>query len=70
MREYNVIIYREGLLGSIFLGESKVNPERFAGFLNEHAREGWEVVTMEREIRRTLVLFKREAYIVIMARSR
>ena len=70
MKEYKATIYREGLLGSIFLGESKVDPKRLTEFLNEHAREGWRVVTVERESRRALLIFKREAFVIIMERDR
>jgi hypothetical protein len=66
--EYKVIIYREGLLGSIFLAGSKVDPERFSDFLNRNARDGWRVVTMERESRRTLGFWSREAFMVILER--
>lgn len=67
--EYKVIIYREGILGSIFLAGSKVDPERFSDFLNRNAREGWRVVTMERESRRTLGFWSREAFLVILERD-
>lgn len=67
--EYKVAIYREPLLGSIFLGGSKVDPERYSGFLNKNAADGWEVVTMERESRRELLFFKREAFLTIMKRA-
>lgn len=67
--EYKVIIYREGILGSIFLAGSKVDPIRFSEFLNRNAADGWEVVTMERESRRTLLFFNREAFMVIMKRA-
>ena len=70
MKEYKVVIYREGVLGSLFLGESKVDPDRFTKFLNEHAAEGWRVITMEREIRRMLLVSRREAYLVVMERDR
>lgn len=69
MKEYQVLIYQEGLLGSMFLGQSKVDPERFAAFLNRHARDGWRVVTMERESRRALLLWVREAFLVVMERD-
>jgi hypothetical protein len=69
MKEYQVLIYQEGLLGSMFLGQSKVDPERFAAFLNRHARNGWRVVTMERESRRALLLWVREAFLVVMERD-
>ncbi len=67
--EYKVSIYREPLLGSIFLGGSKVDPVRYTDFLNKNAVEGWEIVTMEREIRRELLFFKREAFVTIMKRE-
>ena len=67
--EYKAIVYQEGMLGSLLLGASKVNPVKFTEFLNTHAREGWRVVTMEKDIRRMLLLWKREAYVVILARE-
>ena len=66
--EYKVAIYREPLLGSIFLGGSRVDPERYSQFLNKNAAEGWKVVTMEREQRRELLFFKREAFLTVMER--
>ena len=67
--EYKVIIYREPLLGSILLGGAKVDPKRFSEFLNSNAEDGWEVVTMERESRRELLFFKREAFLTLMKRE-
>jgi len=66
--EYKVAIYREGVLGSLFLGSSKVDPVKFSEFLNLNGDEGWEVVTMERESRRMLLFFNREAFLVVMKR--
>lgn len=66
MRQYKVVIYQENLLGSLVFGASKVDPERFSQFLNSHAVQGWRVVTMEREIRRMLLFWQREAYVVIL----
>lgn len=70
MKEYKVTLYQEGMLGSLLLGASKVDPERFSEFLNRNAREGWKVITMEKDIRRMLLLWRREAYLVIMERDR
>ncbi|HEV2610517.1 DUF4177 domain-containing protein [Noviherbaspirillum sp.] len=69
MKQYKVVIYQEGMLGSLVLGASKVDPVRFSEFLNKNAREGWRVVTMEKDIRRMLLLWKREAYLVVMERD-
>ena len=68
-REYKVVLYREGMLGSLFLGSSKVDPVRFSDFLNRNAAEGWRVVTMEKESRRMLLFFSREAFMVVMERE-
>lgn len=68
--EYKVAVYREGLLGSLILGGSKVDPVKFSEFLNRSGAEGWEVVTMEREIRRMLLFFSREAFMVVLKREK
>lgn len=68
--EYKVVIYQEGMLGSLVLGGSKVNPLKFTEFLNQNAREGWRVQTMEKDNRRMLLFFSREAYVVILGRER
>ena len=69
-REYKVVLYREGMLGSLFLGSSKVDPERFSEFLNRNAAMGWRVVTMEKESRRMMLFFEREAFLVVMERDK
>lgn len=58
------------MLGSLFLGESKVNPMKFTEFLNKNGADGWEVVTIEREVRRMLLFFSREAFLVVMKKSK
>jgi len=70
MTEYKAVIYQEGMLGSLLLGQSKVNPVKFSEFLNVNAQAGWEVVTMEKDIRRMLLLWKREGYVVILKREK
>ncbi|MCB1651579.1 MAG: DUF4177 domain-containing protein [Alphaproteobacteria bacterium] len=67
--QYKVVIYRESMLGSLLLGGSKVDPIKFSEFLNRNGAEGWEVVTMEREIRRMLLFFSREAFLVVMKKA-
>lgn len=69
MKQYKVLVYREGMLGSLLLGSSKVAPVRFTDFLNANAQQGWRVVTMEKDIRRMLLLWKREAYVVVMEKD-
>lgn len=68
--EYKVVIYQEGMLGSLLFGASKVDPVKFTAFLNELAQDGFRVVTMEKDIRRMLLFWKREAYVVILGREK
>ncbi len=70
MYEYKAVLYQESMLGSLLLGQSKIDPIKFTEFLNRNAREGWEVVTMEKDIRRMLLLWKREAYVVLLKRKK
>jgi hypothetical protein len=70
MIEYKAVIYQEGMLGSLLLGQSKINPMKFSEFLNANAQDGWEVITMEKDIRRMLLLWKREGYVVILKRDK
>ena len=69
MKEYKAIIYQEGMLGSLLLGGSKVNPVKLSEFLNKNAKEGWRVVTMEKDKRRMLLFFMREAYVIVLERE-
>jgi len=77
MFENKVVLYQEGLLENVislftfgFIAGSKVDPVKFSELLNYHANEGWEVVTMDRESRRSFLIFKREAFIVILKRKK
>lgn len=69
MKEYRVFLYTEGMLSSIFLNGGKVNPIRLTNALNDFAKDGWQVKTMERENRRTLLFFAREAFIFVLERE-
>lgn len=72
MEKYKVVLYKEGGLGTIIGGllgsGAKVDPRKFTDFLNQNASQGWQVVTMEKNVSRMLLLFKREEYLVIMKR--
>jgi hypothetical protein len=69
MKQYKVVMYQEGMLGSLLLGASKVDPVKFSDFLNKNASQGWRVVTMEKDVRRMLLLWTREAYMVVMEKE-
>lgn len=69
MKEYKVVIYQEGALSSLLFGAANSNAEKFSDFLNQNAREGWRVVTMEKDMRRLFLLWKREAYLIVMEKE-
>ncbi|MCY4763380.1 DUF4177 domain-containing protein [Klebsiella aerogenes] len=69
VKQYKAVIYQEGMLGSLLFGASKVDPVKFSDFLNKNSKEGWRVVTMEKDIRRMMLFFKREAYVVILEKE-
>jgi hypothetical protein len=77
MFENKIVIYQEGILGNILsfftlglIAGSRVNPVKFTDLLNYHSNDGWEVVAMEKESRRSFLIFKREAFIVILKRKK
>lgn len=69
MKEYKIVIYQESAFGSFLLWQSKIDPLKLTDFLNEHAKEGYRVVTMERENRRMLLFFSREAMVITLERE-
>ncbi len=68
--EYKVFLYSEGIFSAIFLNGGKVNTNRLGEALNEQAKEGWRVITMEKENRRTFLFFSREAFLFILGREK
>ncbi len=68
--EYHVLIYQESFVSAFLSGGGKVNADNFAASLNGFADDGWRVVTVEKESRRTLLFFQREAFICVLERQR
>ena len=70
LEKYKVVAYKESglssFIGAIFGTGGKVDPRKFSDFLNFNASKGYEVVTMEKNISRLLLIIKREEYLVIM----
>lgn len=67
-REYKVIRVSEGGLSSLFFGASTLSTERIERALNEHARDGWQVVFMAGERSRFLLVSSRESLIITLGR--
>lgn len=69
MKTYKVAIFQEKGLATLLLGAGKMDPIKFADFLNLHAKDGWRVVTIEREIRRAFLFWKREAMVCVLEKD-
>ena len=70
MKEYQFLVYAESTWTAFIPGGGKVDPVNLSAFVNEHAANGWQVVTMERENRRTFLFWKREAIVLCMEREK
>ncbi|MGR7495816.1 DUF4177 domain-containing protein [Klebsiella aerogenes] len=68
-KECRVVICKEGLLGSMFFGEAKADPDKMSRFLTEYTQQGWEVKTMAVERRRSALFWSREAYLFVLERA-
>lgn len=69
MKEYKVVVWAESMFSKLFFGEGKVDERSVEHMLNNYAQDGWEVKTLSRENRRTLLFSKREALVFILERE-
>ena len=70
LKEYKIVVYTEGLFSSLLFGDAKLDPEGYTAFINDYAAQGWRVVTLEREKRRLLLFWNREAFVTLLERDR
>ena len=68
-REYKILVIKEGGIGTVLLGASKLPVKRIEAELNSHGREGWEMTFMVIEQHRHLLFWTREAAIITLARD-
>lgn len=67
--EYKVEILAEGLLGTMFLGSSKMPQKKIEDALNRHGQHGWKMTFMVIEQRRMLLFWHREAIVITFSRK-
>ena len=68
-RQYKVVRIDEGLLGTLFLGSSKIPIEKVEKVLNEYAMQGWQLVFQIIEKKRTWLFWQRESLIITLGRE-
>ncbi len=67
-KEYKVEVVKEGALGTLFLGASKLPLQKMEEVLNRYGREGWSLEFMVIEQHRFLLFWTREAAILTLSR--
>lgn len=68
-KEYKVITIEEGVLGTIFLGSSKIPVKKMKKVLNEYGDEGWNLEFQLIEQKRMLLFWKRESVVITLSRE-
>lgn len=68
-KQFKVEVIKEGALGTLFLGASKLPIEKLEETLNDYGREGWDLEFMVIESHRFLLFWTREAAIITLSRA-
>ena len=69
-KEYKVEIIKEGALGTIILGSSKLPLKKMEEVMNKYGENGWDVTFQLIEKHRMLFLWSREAVIITFSRNK
>ena len=67
-KQYKVEVIKEGGLGTLFLGASKLPTEKIEEVLNQYGRQGWSLDFMVIEQHRFMIFWTREAAIITLSR--
>ena len=69
-KEFKVEIIKEGALGTIFFGSSKLPLKKMESVMNQHGEQGWDVSFQLIERHRMLFFWSREAVIITFSRDK
>ena len=69
MKQYKVEVIKEGVLGTLFLGSSKLPVKKIEEVMNEYGKDGWDVSFQVIEKSRMWLFWEREALIVTFVRD-
>ena len=67
-KEFKVEIIKEGALGTIFLGSSKLPLKKMESVMNQYGEQSWDVSFQLIERYRMLFFWSREAVIITFSR--
>ena len=69
-KEYKVEIIKEGALGTILFGSSKLPLKKMEDVMNKYGENGWDVTFQLIVKHRMLFLWSREAVIITFSRDK
>lgn len=68
-REFKIEIVKEGAIGTMFLGASKLPLKKMETVMNSYGAQGWEMNFMVIERHRMLLFWVREAAVITFSRE-
>ena len=68
-KQYNVGVVEEGVLGTLFLGSSKLPIKKIEEVMNEYGKDGWDVSFQVIEKSRMWLFWEREALIITFVKD-
>lgn len=69
MKQYKVEVIKEGVLGTLFLGSSKLPVKKIEEVMNQYGKDGWDVSFQVIEKSRMWLFWEREALIVTFVKD-
>ena len=69
MKQYKVKVVKEGVLGTLFFGSSKLPIKKMEEVMNIYGKDGWEVSFQVIEKARMFLFWQREAIIITFVKD-
>lgn len=69
MKQYKVEVVKEGVLGTLFFGSSKLPIKKMEEVMNIYGKDGWEVSFQVIEKARMFLFWQREAIIITFVKD-
>ena len=69
MKQYKIEVIKEGVLGTLFLGSSKLPVKKIEEVMNQYGKDGWDVSFQVIEKSRMWLFWEREALIVTFVKD-
>ncbi len=68
-KEFKIEVVKEGAIGTMLFGASKLPIEKMEAVMNKYGKDGWDVSFQIIEQHRMFLFWKREAAIITFSRE-